>query len=185
MDHVPCLQCPPLNARVQKILFWRWKEDDAAVDELDHVTPHKPEVQAGVKRQREFLVKWHDMSYWHCEWISELQVRFPLPFSIPDPHFRCISVYLCLQLDVYHPAMFRNYMRKVDMDEPPPLEDGSSFGREGRLKENDLHNLEERFYRYGIKPEWLEINRVIQTKCEPHNLPQTKNLVFSLQILEF
>ena len=60
-------------------------------------------------------------------------------------------------------------MRKVDMDEPPPLEDGSSFGREGRLKENDLHNLEERFYRYGIKPEWLEINRVIQTKCEPHN----------------
>ena len=66
------------------------------------------------------------------------------------------------QLDVYHPAMFRNYQRKVDMDEPPPLEDGSSFGREGRLKENDIHNLEERFYRYGIKPEWLEINRIIQ-----------------------
>ena len=47
------------------------------------------------------------------------------------------------------------------MDEPPPLEDGSSFGKEGRLKENDIHNLEERFYRYGIKPDWLQINRVL------------------------
>ncbi len=25
-------------------------------------------------REREFFVKWHDMCYWHCEWISELQV---------------------------------------------------------------------------------------------------------------
>ena len=35
-----------------------------------------------------------------------------------------------LQLDVYHPAMYRNYIRKVDMDEPPPLEDGSTYGKE-------------------------------------------------------
>ena len=67
-------QCEPLHGRVQKILFWRWKEPDAGADELDHVTPHKPEVQANAKKQREFLVKWHDMSYWHCEWVSELQV---------------------------------------------------------------------------------------------------------------
>ena len=72
-------------------MFWRWKEDDAAVDELDHVTPHKPEVQAGVKRQREFLVKWHDMSYWHCEWISELQVGRS-PFLGTHPHFLCTAI---------------------------------------------------------------------------------------------
>lgn len=26
------------------------------------------------KQQREFFVKWQDMSYWHCDWISELAV---------------------------------------------------------------------------------------------------------------
>ena len=63
------------------------------------------------------------------------------------------------QLDVYHPAMYCNYCRKTDMDEPPPLDDGSSYGSKG-VKE-DSHNLEERFYRYGIRPEWLQIHRVI------------------------
>lgn len=35
------------------------------------------------KQLREFLVKWVDMSYWHCSWISELM------------------------LDVYHPQVSR------------------------------------------------------------------------------
>jgi hypothetical protein len=107
-------------------------------DELDHVTPHSPNKKAQIQREhkeREFFVKWHDLSYWHCEWISELQ------------------------LDVYHPAMFRNYQRKNDMDEPPPLEDGSSYGKD--MKEEDPHNLEERFYRYGVRPEWLQIHRIL------------------------
>lgn len=26
------------------------------------------------KSLREFLVKWVDMSYWHCSWISELML---------------------------------------------------------------------------------------------------------------
>jgi hypothetical protein len=38
-------------------------------------------------------------------------------------------MYCMLQLDVYHPALFRCYIRKNDMDEPPPLEDGSSYGQ--------------------------------------------------------
>ena len=56
--------------------------------------------------------------------------------------------------------MYRNYIRKNDMDEPPPLEDGSSYGRQEDLDE-DPHNLEERYYRYGVRPEWLQISRVI------------------------
>lgn len=63
------------------------------------------------------------------------------------------------QLDVYHPAMYRNYIRRVDMDEPPPLEDGSSYKE--KLKDEDPHNLEDRFYRYGVRPEWLDIHRII------------------------
>ena len=65
------------------------------------------------------------------------------------------------QLDVYHPAMYRNYMRKTDMDEPPPLEDGSSYGRDDKDIQEDPHNLEERFYRYGVRPEWLQIHRIL------------------------
>ena len=28
-------------------------------------------------------------------------------------------------------------------------------------KEDDVHNLEQKFYRYGIKPEWLQPHRII------------------------
>ena len=47
------------------------------------------------------------------------------------------------------------------MDEPPPLEDGSSYGKDNSKIAEDPHNLEVRFYRYGIKPEWLCIHRII------------------------
>lgn len=60
---------------MQKILFWRWKEPDPTGDELDHVSPHKPDKAGREHKMREFLVKWHEMSFWHCEWISEIQVR--------------------------------------------------------------------------------------------------------------
>lgn len=89
-----------------------------------------------------------------------------------------------LQLDVYHPAMYRNYIRRVDMDEPPPLEDGSSY--KDKLKDEDPHNLEERFYRYGVRPEWLEIHRIInhtyvlQSSCELCPLLLLLSLSFAL-----
>ena len=57
--------------------------------------------------------------------------------------------------------MYRNYIRKNDMDEPPPLEDGSSYGRDEKEIQEDPHNLEERFYRYGVRPEWLQIHRIL------------------------
>lgn len=61
--------------------------------------------------------------------------------------------------------MYRNYMRKNDMDEPPPLEDGSSYGQKDRSNFDNIENLEERFYRYGVRPEWLQIHRAINHKC--------------------
>lgn len=27
--------------------------------------------------EREFFVKWAGLSYWHCSWVKELQVRHP------------------------------------------------------------------------------------------------------------
>jgi len=65
-------------------------------------------------------------------------------------------------MDVFQPAMLRMYVRKNDMDEPPPLEDGSSWGgKEKRKHEADVDNLEDRFYKYGVRPEWLQIHRII------------------------
>ncbi|KAI4461491.1 chromodomain-helicase-dna-binding protein 3-related-related [Holotrichia oblita] len=71
-----------------------------------------------------------------------------------------------LQLDVHHPLMFRNYIRKYDMEEPPKLEEPLD---EGDIRHKRLQNmgqtiddeLEEKFYRYGVKPEWLIVQRVI------------------------
>ncbi|KAG5447792.1 choline dehydrogenase 5 [Clonorchis sinensis] len=86
---------------------------------------------------REFFVKYVDLSYWHCEWLSELQ------------------------LDVHHPIMLRNYFKKCDMEEPPLPEDGSTYRGRAREKAADPHNLEERFYKWGVRPEWLQIQRII------------------------
>lgn len=49
----------------------------------------------------------------------------------------------------------RMYWRKMDPETPPEVDDGSQedlqTGQiEGKEKEADPHNLEERFYRYGM-----------------------------------
>lgn len=61
--------------------------------------------------------------------------------------------------------MFRNYQRKTDMDEPPPVD----FGGEGdddkstKRKNKDplFVHMEEEFGRFGVKLEWLMIHRVL------------------------
>ncbi|XP_074839288.1 chromodomain-helicase-DNA-binding protein 3 isoform X6 [Carettochelys insculpta] len=140
----PRCTCPVLKGRVQKILHWRWGEPpppvlvarppDAGPDEPS------PKVLQG-RSEREFFVKWVGQSYWHCSWAKELQ------------------------LEIFHLVMYRNYQRKNDMDEPPPLDYGSGEddGKSGKRKSKDplYAQMEERFYRYGIKPEWMTIHRVI------------------------
>ncbi|KAL4714068.1 hypothetical protein ACJJTC_008422 [Scirpophaga incertulas] len=126
----PRCSCPPLDGKVAKILTWRWKDTSS---------------KSKAPRAREFFVKWHERSYWHCSWISEIQ------------------------LDVFHPLMYRYYMRKSDPEEPPKLEEplDERDGRVKRLKDKqhdqdqDEKLLEEKFYRYGVKPEWLVVHRVI------------------------
>ncbi|XP_043270703.1 chromodomain-helicase-DNA-binding protein Mi-2 homolog isoform X3 [Venturia canescens] len=137
----PRCSCPPICGKVAKILTWRWKEVSDAPSEEPSTSKAAPKP----RKMREFFVKWADMSYWHCDWITELQ------------------------LDVFHPLMFRNYSRKYDMDEPPKLEEplDESDSRVKRLKiqeggtNREEYNLEERFYKYGVRPEWLVVHRVI------------------------
>ncbi|XP_023020569.2 chromodomain-helicase-DNA-binding protein Mi-2 homolog [Leptinotarsa decemlineata] len=130
----PRCGCPPLVGKVSKILTWKWVDDP----------PKKKDGEEQPKtRHREFFVKWHELSYWHCSWITELQ------------------------LDVYHPLMFRAYTRKWDMEEPPKLEEpmDEADTRFNRLLKmggsNNDEELEEKYYKYGVKPEWLVVHRVI------------------------
>ncbi|GBP76385.1 Chromodomain-helicase-DNA-binding protein Mi-2 homolog [Eumeta japonica] len=99
----PRCSCPPIEGKVHKILTWRWDSPQSGQS-----------GKSKAPRSREFFVKWHERSYWHCSWITELQ------------------------LDVFHPLMYRYYMRKYEHDEPPKLEEplDERDGRFKRLKSN-------------------------------------------------
>ncbi|XP_066907569.1 chromodomain-helicase-DNA-binding protein Mi-2 homolog [Halyomorpha halys] len=132
-----CPRCSakPLRGKVSKILTWRWVESPSSKDDEDNTKKRNRQ------RQREYFVKWADMSYWHCSWVSELQ------------------------MDVFHTQMIRSYIRKYDMDEPPKLEEplDEADNRMKRIREANINEqeLEEKYYKYGIKPEWLIVQRVI------------------------
>lgn len=70
-----------------------------------------------------------------------------------------------VQLELYHTVMYRNYQRKNDMDEPPPYDYGSGEeelnSEKRKSKDPQYAAMEERFYRYGIKPEWMVIHRIL------------------------
>ncbi len=156
LDDVPdgnwtCPRCAvePLPGKVEKILTWRWKEEEEdekkkpAPEPVAGSSKNPPKQAIPLRAEREFFIKWKDKSYWHCSWVKEMQ------------------------LDVFHPQTYRMYLRKNDMDEPPRFdEDGDDETAGRRLKhhtkkyEDPLH-LQERFFRYGIRPEWLQIHHVI------------------------
>uniref|UniRef100_A0AAX7U385 DNA helicase n=1 Tax=Astatotilapia calliptera TaxID=8154 RepID=A0AAX7U385_ASTCA len=148
----PRCKCPPMKGKVQKVLTWRWGEAPAPMPvprpaDLPADAPDPPPL-AG-RREREFFVKWCNMSYWHCSWVQELQ------------------------LELNCQVMFRNYQRKTDMDEPPPAD----FGGEGdddkstKRKNKDplFVHMEEEFSRYGVKMEWLMIHRVLNHSVDKKN----------------
>uniref|UniRef100_A0A8B9HSJ1 Chromodomain helicase DNA binding protein 5 n=1 Tax=Astyanax mexicanus TaxID=7994 RepID=A0A8B9HSJ1_ASTMX len=141
----PRCMCPPLKGKVQRILHWMWGDPP--------LPPEAPPTQDGEKTdilakpplkgrpERLLFVKWAGLSYWHCSWVNELQ------------------------LELYHTVMYRNYQRKNDMDEPPPYDYGSGEeelnNEKRKSKDPEYAAMEERFYRYGIKPEWMIIHRIL------------------------
>ena len=142
----PRCACDPLPGKVEKILTWRWKEDDSQKNTRDN-SPEaggsKKKAPPPIRAEREFFIKWKDQSYWHCSWVKEIQ------------------------LDVFHPQTHRMYLRKNDMDEPPRFdEDGEDDHLSRRLKNHkkkhpeDPLKLYSRFFRYGIRPEWLQIHHI-------------------------
>jgi chromodomain-helicase-DNA-binding protein 4 len=128
-----------MPGKVAKILTWHWVETPEERTKFALMSPE--ERKFAPKPRREFFVLWNGMSYWHCSWVGELQ------------------------MDVFCPIMVRSYFKKVDMDEPPKMDDDEAMSRHRRQKkerkETETDPLEERFYRYGVRPEWLQIHRVL------------------------
>ncbi|XP_061770864.1 chromodomain-helicase-DNA-binding protein 4 isoform X2 [Nerophis ophidion] len=140
----PRCKCPQMKGKVQKVITWRWGELPAPMPvprpaDLPADAPDPPPLVG--RREREFFVKWCNLSYWHCSWVLELQ------------------------LELNCQVMFRNYQRKTDMDEPPPVD----FGGEGDVDKSTKRknkdplfvHMEAEFYRYGVKMEWLMIHRIL------------------------
>ncbi|XP_062449645.1 chromodomain-helicase-DNA-binding protein 5 isoform X4 [Rhea pennata] len=162
----PRCTCPPLKGKVQRILHWTWKEPPAPLPSVlplpdTELALPPPKVLEGIP-EREFFVKWAGLSYWHCSWVKELQ------------------------LELYHTVMYRNYQRKNDMDEPPAFDYGSgdedSQREKRKNKDPQYAKMEERFYRYGIKPEWMMIHRILNhsfdKKGDIHYLIKWKDLPY-------
>ena len=149
--------CAPLPGKVEEILTWRWKGLDEEKEEEEEKKAEAAEGVVKKKRRRkripkdavrEFFIKWKDMSYWHCSWIQEIQ------------------------LDVHHPQTYRMYLRKNDMDEPQRFDEegendeGMMSRRLKHHKTEDPLKLYERFYRFGIRPTWLQVNRVLNKRTQ-------------------
>ncbi|XP_061676181.1 chromodomain-helicase-DNA-binding protein 4a isoform X4 [Syngnathoides biaculeatus] len=145
-----CL-CPPMKGKVQKILTWQWGEPPPPTP-----VPRPPDLPADApdpaplagRPEREFFAKWFNMSYWHCSWVTELQ------------------------LELHCQVMFRNYQRKNDMDEPPPIDfgDGDEDKSDKRKNKDPIYaQLDEKFLRFGIKMEWLMIHRILNHSVDRKN----------------
>ncbi|KAM4714402.1 chromodomain-helicase-DNA-binding protein 3 isoform 3-T3 [Anableps anableps] len=165
----PRCTCPPIKGRVQKILHWRWGEPPPPIPvplppDAPPDAPPPPPMKG--RAEREFFVKLTSQSYWHCTWITELQ------------------------LEIFHSVMYRNYQRKTDMDEPPSLDYGSGAEDENGVGKNEKRRakdpqyalLEDKYYKYGIKPEWMMIHRIINHSVDKkgmyHYLVKWKDLTY-------
>lgn len=131
--------CSPLPYKVASILSWRWKDG-----QVGSSSARKTNLS------RDFFVKWQNLNYWKCDWVTETQ------------------------LEKYHTISYGYYMRNHDMDEPPSFEETLDKA-DNRYKRIELMrnatkdergqlgiDFEERYYKYGVRPEWLIVHRVVK-----------------------
>lgn len=149
-----CPRClsAPLKGKVQKVLTWRWGEAPPPMPvprpaDLPADAPDPPPMIG--RKEREFFVKWSNMSYWHCSWVQELQ------------------------LELNCQVMFRNYQRKTDMEEPPNLELGAEGDEDKSTKRKNKDpvyaRMEDQYGRFGVKLEWLLIHRILNHSVDKKN----------------
>ena len=76
------------------------------------------------------------------------------------------------QLDVHQQHILRCYMRRNNMDHPPPQSSPHKHKRIRKrstsvVNEDKMDRLETSLLAAGVKPEWLKVHRIISKRCAP------------------
>ncbi len=102
-----------------------------------------PGVTRGPFRTRELFVKYDGLSYWSCEWLPELQV------------------------EVHQSSLWRCYIKKIgDAKQPQPTIDMDGEEDDEILRRYYNPKLEQRYYKNGVRPEWLCVHRILNHRKE-------------------
>ena len=109
---------------------------------------------------REFFCKFVGLCYWDCDWIDEVRMEqhsgktvihdLDTPDCVKDSvreSLTNLNFHVCILVH-----MWRIYCRKNNMETEPETEDVDNF---------DDKKLAEKFYRYHINPDWLNVPRII------------------------
>ncbi|CAF1127460.1 unnamed protein product, partial [Didymodactylos carnosus] len=106
-----------------------------------------PGSKKGPPKTREFFVKYDGYSYWSCEWIPELQ------------------------LEVHQAPLWRCFEKKIRDTKQPQLT--LDIEQEQEQEEDDEvarrywnPKLDDRYYKHGVRPEWLVVHRIINHRKE-------------------
>lgn len=94
---------------------------------------------------RKFFVKYHSKSYYECSWVEELQL---------EVHSKMLYILYASKTNMKDPPIFEYELDVQDDRYKRLLKMGSPIGEEKVEFEN-------KFYKYGIEPEWLIVHRVI------------------------
>lgn len=101
--------------------------------------------------EREYFVKWCNQNYWRCGWISEMEMK------------------------VSYNMMYHLYASKNDMENPPVFDDQPEDQNNNHKGNSVDVKLKQKYYKYGVKPEWLIVHRVINHRTSSDG--QTSYLV--------
>ena len=127
-------------------------ETDVKQRLIPSIDPNLPPGSSrGPFRTRELFVKYDGLSYWSCEWLPELQV------------------------EVHQSSLWRCYIKKIgDSQQPPSTADAENEGEEDDEVSRRYYNpkLEQRYYKNGVRPEWLCVHRILNHQKEKGSVTQ-------------
>lgn len=134
-------------------------------------------LQPRTYKIREFFVKWAGRSNWENSWVAEITVMQTIVPPPPSPLKGTLCLHLRppppLQLEVHQPLTLRSYVRTHNMETPPPIDLPAHLERKFRKRSVASHQdekVDERevmLLKAGIKPQWLQIHRIINKRSKP------------------
>lgn len=105
---------------------------------------------------RKFFVKSLNKSFYECSWVDELQL---------EVHSHLLHLYYVRNNDMDNPPIFEYELDTHDDRYKRLLNMGYPSGE-------DLIKFKNKFYKYGIEPEWLIVHRVIADRTTDDDIKQ-------------